>query len=682
MSAVPAALPRTAARSVAPRLVLAAIVLLGTVLQALLARLLPSPSVFPDEYLYSQLGRSLATTGHLQVRGVHAHFLSVLEPALTAPMWLVHDVGLAYRLVQLENAFVLSLAAIPAYLIARRLRVPSGLALALAGLVVVGPPAAFAGMILSEPFAYPLALAVVAAALRMHERPTRRSQLVLLALCALAPLARMQLAALPLCVAAALVADAARERRVREALRTQSLFLGAVGAAVAAGVAVAALRGFGYYRFLGHFAGAGGAMRLGGVDLYVVLLSAGAALVPSALVGLALGLTRPRFRAEFLFSVLTVLVGVAVLLESVLWEHFDRTQERYLCYLLPLLALAFGLRVSRATRRPLAETGVAAALAAVAALVPLNGAAEASAHGIAPFFYAFNRLQLELQSSAGAAGVVAIAATALAFAGALATRFRNGALVVVALSFLSSFALLGGAVDWSHLLARDARAKALPQRADWVDAAAGGPSTMLVVGKDAQPGTALATLFWNPDVTRVVRLPGGRDVDLLDDPQATVARDGTVRVAGAPLGRRVLLYSGATSASLAGGRPLARFGSATLWATSGAVRLGVVVEGRIADGHVLQSGGIAVWAAGGRVAGWLEARVAEPASLPQATVRLGRAAAVVLPAGGSRLLRTPVCGASPWTGTFTAIPAGPTADGWRSPLLAMPRYVPDPHACA
>jgi hypothetical protein len=682
MSAVPAALPRASSRALAPRLVLAGIVLAGTLLQTLLGRLLPSPSVFPDEYLYSQLARSIATSGSLQVRGVHAHFLSVLEPALTAPVWLVHDVGLAYRLVQLENAFVMSLAAVPAYLIARRLRVPAGLALALAGLAVAGPPAAFAGMILSEPFAYPLALAVAAAALSMHDRPTRRSQLVLLALCGLAPLARMQLAALPICVAVALLADAARERRVRTALRAQALFFGVAGAAVVAGIAIAAVRGFGYYRYVGHFAAAGGAVRLAGTDVYVVLLAAGAALVPSALVGLALGLARPRFRAEFLFSVLTVLVAAAVLLESVLWEHYDRTQGRYLCYLLPLLALAFGLRVSRSERRALAETAVAAGLAAVAALVPLNGAAETSARGVAPFFYAFNRLQLDVQSGAGAAGIVAIAGTALAFAGALAARFRRGGpVVVVALSFASAFALLGGAVDWSHLLARDAFARALPQRADWVDAAAGGPSTMVVVGKDAQPGTALETLFWNPHVTRVVRLRGGRDIDLLGDPQAAIARDGTVRVHGAALtSGHVLVYTGASSAVLADARPIARHGTATLWSTPRA-RLRVLVTGRTADGRLLPRGGIAVWDARGRVAGWLVARVGEPAALPRATVRLGRTT-VVVPSGTSRLVRLRVCSASPWRGGLTAAPVDPTPAGWSSPLLTMPRYVPDPRACS
>jgi hypothetical protein len=680
MSAVPAARSSVVARALPTRLVLGGIVASATVLHALLARLIVAPSVFPDGYLYSQLARSLATTGRLEVRGVPAHFPALLEPLLTAPLWLVHDVGTAYRLVQLENAFVMSLAAVPAYLIARRLRLSAPLSLALAALAVAGPQMTFAGLILSEPFAYPLSLAVVAAALRAYERPSPRAQVLLLALCGLAVLARVQLASLPLCVVAAFLAGGVRDGRLRATVREQRLFLAAVAVGLAGGIAFAALRGFGYYRLVGNYAAPGGAMRLGGVDVYVVLLAAGAALAPSAIVGLALALVRPRSRAEFLFGALTVVTTAAILVESVLWEHLGRTQERYLSYLLPLLLLSFGLRVSRPVRRPGAEVAVAAALAAIAALVPLNGAADASAHGVAPFFYAFNRLQLATHSNAETAAVFALAATALAAAGALAVALRRGHVLVLVLSFVTSLALLGGAVSWSSLLAQDGRNRALPANMSWVDAAARGPSTMLVLG-DAETGPALSTLFWNPSVSHVVRLPGAAKIDLLDDPQATLDRDGTVRVAGAPLRGRILLFSGASSsATLAGARSVASFGAGTLWRPRSAARLDVVMNGRIPDGHVLRAGGIVAWGAGGRLAGWLEARVSNPAGRPQATVRLGRTT-VSLPAGTSREVRFLACGAAPWTSTFAAAPAGPTPSGWRSPLVSMPRYVPDPGAC-
>ena len=45
----------------------------------------------------------------------------MLEPLLAAPFWLFHDPALAYRLTQAENALSMSLAAVPVYLLVRRL---------------------------------------------------------------------------------------------------------------------------------------------------------------------------------------------------------------------------------------------------------------------------------------------------------------------------------------------------------------------------------------------------------------------------------------------------------------------------------------------------------------------------------------------------------------------------------
>src|SRR5581483_12212786 len=115
-----------------------------------------TPSIFPDEYLYSALARSLATTGRLRVHGVAAHFPALLVPVLTAPMWLVHDVAVSYRLVQIENAVGMSLAAVPAYVLARRLGVVERTALVVALLAVAGPQLFFVGILQSEPYAYTL----------------------------------------------------------------------------------------------------------------------------------------------------------------------------------------------------------------------------------------------------------------------------------------------------------------------------------------------------------------------------------------------------------------------------------------------------------------------------------------------------------------------------------------------
>jgi hypothetical protein len=660
---VAAALPRVRAFVVSPRAVLGAMVLAGTGVLDLLTRQVVTPSVFPDEYLYSQLGRGLATTGHLTVRGVDPHFLPVLQPLLTAPAWLVGDVGAAFRLIQLENALALSLAAVPAYLIARRLGVRTGLALGVAALAIAGPPALFTGMVMAEPFAYTLSLCVVLAGLRAIERPSPRAQLFLLAVSGLAAFDRLQLAAVPVCVAAAIVAT--------RSWRMHRLFLGVIGAGALGGVAYAAVRGFGYYHLKPTPLGASHALTLAGVDAYIVLLAAGAAIAPSALIGLAQAVGRPRTQLEAAFGWIALSLIALLVLQCVLWGDVHRVQERYLGYALPLLALAFAVRCSRPGRRPVAEIGVAAGIAVVAALVPLSGYSIDAKHNLAPTLYAFVRVEQVLGGEASTAGVFAIAATVLAAFGCL----RRPLLVLTA-SLAASATLLAFGLSWSGMLSADGRANYLPRDAHWVDHAVDGSATMLVVG-DAWNGQALATLFWNPSVTRVVRMPGANKVDWLDDPFVRVARDGTI----AGLRGDVLVdVSPATAVTLRDARRVRAYGAVTLWRPRGPARLEAVMNNRLADGRVLKSGGIEVWSGGNRIAGWVELRVHAPRSLGTAHLELVRTG-VDVPAGATRVVRVRACGRGPWIGGFVASPVVVRGRQWRSPIVSVPRYVPDPSAC-
>ncbi len=123
----------------------------------------------------------------------------------------------------------MSLAAVPVYLIARRLRLGTGTALALAALAVAGPQLLFVGTILSEPYAYPLVLGAFAAGLALLERPTPRVQAAFLVLAGLAAFTRVQFAVLPVCVLVAAVVAGLRERRLRRVLREQRLLLGISG---------------------------------------------------------------------------------------------------------------------------------------------------------------------------------------------------------------------------------------------------------------------------------------------------------------------------------------------------------------------------------------------------------------------------------------------------------------------
>jgi hypothetical protein len=52
-----------------------------------------------------------------------------------------------------------------------------------------------------------------------------------------------------------------------------------------------------------------------------------------------------------------------------------------------------------------------------------------------------------------------------------------------------------------------------------------------------------------------------------------------------------------------------------------------------------------------------------------------------VPAGTTRVVRVRACGRGPWTGGFVAWPVVVRGRQWRSPIVSVPRYVPDPSAC-
>ena len=100
---------------------LAGIVVASAALRAWLVRAMPAPFVFVDELIYSELARSLADAGTFAVRGVPTSGYSVLYPVLLAPAYAIFDVlPSAYAAAKATNAVAMSLAAVPAWLIARR----------------------------------------------------------------------------------------------------------------------------------------------------------------------------------------------------------------------------------------------------------------------------------------------------------------------------------------------------------------------------------------------------------------------------------------------------------------------------------------------------------------------------------------------------------------------------------
>src|SRR5262245_11476024 len=151
---------------------LAVIVGASFVVRTAMAWLRSAPALFPDEYIYASIGRSIADSGRPLVRGGSAHFPALLQPIVTAPAWLFGDVDLGFRTVQTIGALAMSLAAVPVFLLARHLGLSKRVGLAVAALTVLIPDLVYAAFITSEPFAYPLFLGAAAAATLALAQPS------------------------------------------------------------------------------------------------------------------------------------------------------------------------------------------------------------------------------------------------------------------------------------------------------------------------------------------------------------------------------------------------------------------------------------------------------------------------------------------------------------------------------
>ncbi|MBA2460566.1 MAG: hypothetical protein H0V45_02150, partial [Actinobacteria bacterium] len=140
---------------------LAGLVLVSALFRFQLSRDSLAPWIFVDELIYSELAKSIATGGDLLVRDVSVSGYGVVYPLLISPAWAVFDrVPDAYAAAKAINAVLISLAAVPAYVLARRV-VGEGLALLAAVLAVALPSLVYSGVIMTENAFYPLFLVVV-----------------------------------------------------------------------------------------------------------------------------------------------------------------------------------------------------------------------------------------------------------------------------------------------------------------------------------------------------------------------------------------------------------------------------------------------------------------------------------------------------------------------------------------
>jgi hypothetical protein len=679
-----------------PAYALAALVGLSFVVRTTLAWLRSVPALLPDEYIYASIGRSLADSGRPLIRGGSAHFPALLQPIMTAPAWLIGDVETAFRVVQAIGALAMSLAAVPAFLIARRLGLSARVSLVVAGFTVLIPDVLYASFITSEAFAYPLLLATVYAAMRALAMPSPRAQLPFVAAAGLTTLARVQFAVLPVVFALATVLVGARQRRVKAAVREQALPLVLFALAGVAVLVSGPSRSAGIYSWvLGFHAGPLGIAHWAALDAMTLAYAAGWVIVPGALLGLWLMLVRPRSTDELAFGVVVVLLAAALFFEAGLLQASltvgNEIQERYVFYAAPLLGVCFALYASRGWPLRIPHLALAAALVLVSVRVPLGGYAVVSTLNGSPILFGVHWLTGKLGKPGDASAVVAVTVglmTAVAVLGS--RRPRLGTPIVLGLTLLATGVASAGAVIFDVQNTAKVKKAYLPSDPSWIDRAHVGDVTLLQSFSGAQ-GNSLQELFWNRSIKHVVLLPGASRFDSFRVERARVADDGSLTVNGRRLAGPVLVDTFGSTVGLQGAHVLRSGKTATLWVPdrSGRPRLRLYATGVYHDGWLAAKGVVFVWPSkpGRSVSGWLSMRLTTSRAIGAVTLifqfRRDAHKTVRVRPGRVQTVRVPVCASRDAHVTYTArskvhLFLGPRAVSVKT---TVPIFTPSRSAC-
>ena len=345
---------------------LGGLVVVSAGIRFVLARGMVAPWIMVDELVYSELARSFTATGHFAIRGTPAGVgYGVVYPVLVSPAYrLFASLPDAYAAAKAINSVVMSLAAIPAYLLARRV-LNQWLALAAAALSVAIPSLVYTGTLMTENAFYPVFLCLALVLVLMLERPTTWNQLGVLALCALAYATRQQALALlvGVLVAPLLVGWRGLRRFLVLYVAAAVLVVVAVVAVVARGNSPRTLLGAHQAAGQHHYAPVPVAKWLlwhaAELDLYLGVVP----LVAFVLLVLAWRKLDVRQRA---FTAGASVLTVAVLIYAAgkaTYPGIDRLEERNTFYVAPFFFIALLLWVQLGAPRPRATT-VAVALGA------------------------------------------------------------------------------------------------------------------------------------------------------------------------------------------------------------------------------------------------------------------------------------------------------------------------------
>ena len=575
----------------APLVALAAVVVGFALLYAGAAQLVSTPRVHPDEHIYAGAAASLAEGEGLRLRGEH-YELGPVYPGLLAPILaLSGDRVTAYPLYKVLNAFLFALAAIPLYLVARRLLTPWW-SVGVAAFSIAIPSSMYVALVMTESPSYPAyALALWATVLAL-ERPSTVRQLGVLAAVGLAYATRAQFAILFVAYVVSLALVWALVPR-RPAVRVVLRELWPTLAALALGVLVLVARplvtgsspldAIGAYQVL--FRGYDpldivkwSVYHLADLELYLAVVPV--VVAPIALAGLwTRSRAGSREAASFLAVFATVSGGMLFVTAAFASTEFgfDRLHDRNVFYLAPLLLVLAAVWLSEGLPRPRIALGLGMGLGIVLFLVlPFRYIASDVGVDVVPSAL-WARLQDLLEGEVVTARklMLVLVLAVIALVALLPRRLWAVVPALVLVSFATTATLA-----W-HRIA-DAEENAVFRGAanrDWVDdlAPSGASVTKLYLVSTACPASAVTwhalylTEFFNRTVENAAYIgdsvPDGLPVERVD-----VTPNGELADAGKPLSADYVVTQ--PGIELDG----TRLGSGTaaslvLWRTEGVVRV-------------------------------------------------------------------------------------------------------------
>ena len=356
---------------------LAVIVAGSFALRAWLVRDMVGPFIMVDELIYSELARSVAAGEGFQVRDVPAAGFSLVYPLLISPAYALFDaLPDAYAAVKTLNALFMSLAAVPAYLLARRVLAP-GLSLAAAVLTLAVPSFAYTGTVMTENVFFPLFLTTALMLVLVLEQPTWRRQLALFGLVILLFATRVQAVAfVPAIVVAPLFLAWLGRRPLRQGYVGLRVLYGLFGGTAALLLTTQLARGQSITNVFGAYAVVGDTSydpatvarfflyHLAELDLYLGVLPFAA----FALLILAARRLEPAV-APFLAAGLALTAAVLLVVAAFASVFANRIQERNTFVVAPFFLIALLVWVDRGGPRQPRVLAVGAVIAC--ALLPL-----------------------------------------------------------------------------------------------------------------------------------------------------------------------------------------------------------------------------------------------------------------------------------------------------------------------